>query len=92
MLYVGIYDYVSTQIGNTYAYTQTLFQSDMQAAKTVGIDGFALNVGSDTWTWARVTTAYAAANVVGFKLFISFDIYFISVLFNFVSSVGFDFA
>lgn len=46
-----------------------------------GIDGFALNVGSDDWQPARVADAYAAAEAIAtqyphktpFKLFISFD-------------------
>lgn len=38
-----------------------------------GIDGFALNIGSDDWQAARVADAYAAALGTRFQLFISFD-------------------
>ena len=38
-----------------------------------GIDGFALNIGSDDWQAARVADAYAAALGTKFQLFISFD-------------------
>lgn len=40
-----------------------------------GIDGFVLNVGSDSWQPARVADAFAAAQKDGrgFKLFMSFD-------------------
>ena len=64
------------KIGNSYGYTQTNFENDITLAKNAGIDGFALNVGDDDWTWTRVDWAYAAANSVGggFKLFISFGI------------------
>jgi len=44
-------------------------------ASAHGIDGFALNVGSDEWQTERVASAYAAAAALGtgFKLFLSFD-------------------
>eukprot|EP00026_Physarum_polycephalum_P009599 Phypoly_transcript_09727.p1 GENE.Phypoly_transcript_09727~~Phypoly_transcript_09727.p1 ORF type:complete len:442 (+),score=62.71 Phypoly_transcript_09727:154-1326(+) len=45
----------------------------MTAAKAIGIDAFALNVGTDDWTMDRVNLAYAAAEQVGFKVFLSFD-------------------
>lgn len=43
-------------------------------AKSAGVDGFALNMGSNDWQPARVADAYAvAASLGGFKLFFSFD-------------------
>jgi len=75
-------------VGNTYTYPQSKFQTDMTAAKAVGIDGFALNVGSDSWTWARVDTAYAAAAAVGFKVFISFDMNYYSSASVIVSKIA----
>jgi glucan endo-1,3-alpha-glucosidase len=42
-----------------------------------GIDGFALNIGSDDWQAARVADAYTAAQGTRFKLFISFDMAYI---------------
>jgi glucan endo-1,3-alpha-glucosidase len=60
-------------VGNSYGYDQGHFASDMSAAKSVGIDAFALNIGTDSWTSNRVSLAYAAANQVGFKVFLSFD-------------------
>lgn len=37
-------------MGNTYGYTQQLFQNDMNLAKKAGIDAFALNIGLDSWS------------------------------------------
>ncbi|PSR74813.1 hypothetical protein PHLCEN_2v9527 [Hermanssonia centrifuga] len=62
-------------VGNTYPYTQDDWTSDIQAAHAAGIDGFALNIGSDDWQPTQVASAYQAAAASGtdFKLFISFD-------------------
>lgn len=62
-------------VGNTYPYTQANWLSDIQAASSYGIDGFALNMGSDSWQPARIADAYAAAasSGTGFKLFLSLD-------------------
>ncbi|KAF7561643.1 hypothetical protein G7046_g2503 [Stylonectria norvegica] len=47
---------------------------DVNDAKNVGIDGFALNIGpDDDWTLTQLHQAYAAAEAAGFTLFISFD-------------------
>jgi glucan endo-1,3-alpha-glucosidase len=46
---------------------------DIKLALAHGIDGFALNIGSDDWQEARVADAYTAARGTKFKLFISFD-------------------
>lgn len=62
-------------VGNTYPYTQSSWLSDIQAASSYGIDGFALNMGSDSWQPERVADAYSAAasSGTGFKLFLSLD-------------------
>lgn len=62
-------------VGNTYPYTQATWLSDIQLAQANGIDGFALNIGTDSWQPARVASAYAAAQQLGssFKLFLSLD-------------------
>lgn len=38
--------------GNAYPYTPQTWAQDIQLAHTYGIDGFALNVGSDVWQFA----------------------------------------
>lgn len=45
----------------------------MRLAKSKEITGFALNIGVDPYSQAQLDLAYAAANVVDFDLFISFD-------------------
>ncbi|KAN0087472.1 glycoside hydrolase family 71 protein [Tylopilus felleus] len=62
-------------VGNTYPYTQQNWLSDILLAHQSGIDGFALNVGSDSWQPQQVANAYQAAQQsgTGFKLFLSFD-------------------
>ncbi|TFK49592.1 glycoside hydrolase family 71 protein [Heliocybe sulcata] len=62
-------------VGNTYPYTVANWASDISLAAAHGIDGFALNVGPDSWQSARVADAYTAAKNAnnGFKLFLSFD-------------------
>ncbi|TFK52554.1 glycoside hydrolase family 71 protein [Heliocybe sulcata] len=62
-------------VGNTYPYTVDNWSSDIALAHSAGIDGFALNIGSDPWQQQRVADAYTAAQKFGpdFKLFISFD-------------------
>ena len=44
-------------VGNTAPYTQATWTSDIQLAKNNGIDGFALNVGSDSWEITQVANA-----------------------------------
>jgi glucan endo-1,3-alpha-glucosidase len=47
---------------------------DMQYAQLSGIDGFALNMGTDSWQPAQIALAYeAAAELVDFWVFLSFD-------------------
>lgn len=62
-------------VGNSYPYTLNDWLSDIQLAHESGIDGFALNVGSDSWQPQQVASAYQAAQQsgTGFKLFMSFD-------------------
>ncbi|PRP85894.1 glucan endo-1,3-alpha-glucosidase Agn1 [Planoprotostelium fungivorum] len=85
-------------MGLTYSFTQSNFESDIAAALKVGLDGFALNVGADTWGADRVAAAFAAAaKYPGFKLFFSFDMsamagrwdlltYYVNTYFNHPSS------
>ncbi|KAG6331266.1 hypothetical protein ID866_7823 [Astraeus odoratus] len=62
-------------VGNSYPYTVDDWVSDIQLAYESGIDGFALNVGTDDWQPQQVANAFAAAEQsgTGFKLFMSFD-------------------
>jgi glucan endo-1,3-alpha-glucosidase len=61
-------------MGNTYPYTETTFLNDISVAQSAGIDGFALNIGQDTWTSSRIATFFAASQQFHtFKLFFSFD-------------------
>jgi len=62
-------------VGNAYPYAQSDWLSDINAASSYGIDGFALNMGSDSWQPARIADAYSAAGQsgTGFKLFLSLD-------------------
>jgi len=62
-------------VGNTFPYTLEDWADDIALAHNSGIDGFALNIGSDVWEPARVSDAYAAALQSGlnFKLFLSLD-------------------
>lgn len=47
--------------------------TDMSLAKSKSIDAFALNLGSDSWQPGQISNAYSAAQNVGFKVFLSFD-------------------
>lgn len=60
-------------MGNSYPMGVSDFAADISAASAVGIDGFALNVGPDSWMADRVAKMYAAAVGTSFKLFISLD-------------------
>jgi glucan endo-1,3-alpha-glucosidase len=50
-------------------------QQDIQDAMALGADAFALNINTDTASWATTTvdSLFKWANVYGFKLFFSFD-------------------
>ncbi|KAL1412022.1 hypothetical protein Q8F55_003019 [Vanrija albida] len=68
------YVWAHHMVGLTYNYSPSDWSGDVSAAKAYGIDGFALNMGSDYWGPAQVDSAYAAAEAQGgFKLFLSFD-------------------
>lgn len=49
------------------------YDSDMQLAKELGIDAFALNIGTDDFTEEQLTYAYESAANNDMKVFISFD-------------------
>jgi Glycosyl hydrolase family 71 len=49
------------------------YDADMQRAKTLGIDAFALNIGVDGYTDQQLGYAYQSAANNGMKVFISFD-------------------
>ena len=49
------------------------FDNDMQRAKSLGIDAFALNIGVDGYTDQQLGYAYQSAANNGMKVFISFD-------------------
>jgi hypothetical protein len=49
------------------------YDDDMQRAKSLGIDAFALNIGVDPYTDAQLQLAYQSAANNGMKVFISFD-------------------
>jgi glucan endo-1,3-alpha-glucosidase len=44
-------------VGNTYPYTQGDWEADIRQAHGSGIDGFALNIGSDSWQSSQVASA-----------------------------------
>ncbi|KZP19016.1 glycoside hydrolase family 71 protein [Athelia psychrophila] len=62
-------------VQNSYSYAQSDWAADMKAAQEIGIDGFALNMGRETPNYedAKVVDAYAAAEGLDFKLWLSFD-------------------
>ena len=45
-------------VGYTYPYAVSDWESDIQLAHNSGLDGFALNVGSDSWESQQVANAY----------------------------------
>ncbi|KAJ7799203.1 glycoside hydrolase family 71 protein [Mycena olivaceomarginata] len=49
------------------------YDVDMQRAKSVGIQAFALNIGTDSYTDQQLGYAYQSAADNGMKVFISFD-------------------
>ena len=49
------------------------YDDDMKRAKAAGIDAFALNIGTDSYTEAQLGYAYESAAKNGMKVFISFD-------------------
>lgn len=65
--------YAHHMIGNTYPYNAGTWRQDINEAKGAGIDGFILNLGSDSWQPDRVRDAYEQAQSLGFKMALSFD-------------------
>lgn len=61
-------------VGVVSSYVQSDWEKDMSLAKAYGIDGFALNIGTDPYTDLQLSNAYAAAQATGFLVFISFDV------------------
>ncbi|KUI53625.1 hypothetical protein VP1G_00965 [Cytospora mali] len=51
----------------------TAYDADFQRAKALGIDAFALNIGTDFYTDTQLGYAYASAAANDMKVFISFD-------------------
>ena len=49
------------------------YDDDMSRAKALGVDAFALNIGTDEFTDDQLTYAYDSAAKNGMKVFISFD-------------------
>ncbi|OTA99377.1 glycoside hydrolase family 71 protein [Hypoxylon sp. CI-4A] len=61
-------------VGLTSGQSADQWQQDITDAKSAGIDGFALNVGSsDSWNDAQLQLAYQTAASNDFDLFLSFD-------------------
>ncbi|KAJ7170992.1 glycoside hydrolase family 71 protein [Mycena filopes] len=60
-------------MGNAEWYKPADWSSQIALAASKGIDGFALNVGSDDWQLDQVHTALNAAAGTPFKLFIQLD-------------------
>ncbi|KAL1747389.1 glycoside hydrolase family 71 protein [Schizophyllum fasciatum] len=57
----------------SYSYSQNDWATDMASAKSIGIEGFALNVAFADYEVDRIVQAYAAAEAANFKLMYSFD-------------------
>ncbi|KAJ5949348.1 hypothetical protein N7454_000932 [Penicillium verhagenii] len=53
--------------------SSSAFDDDMQRAKSLGIDAFALNIGVDSYTDQQLELAYESAANNDMKVFISFD-------------------
>lgn len=66
-------------VGNTSPYTYQDFYNDISSASAASIDGFALNIGADSYTTTSLNNYYQAAENFNkatgktFSLFISFD-------------------
>ena len=44
-------------IGNVYNYTEDTWESDINLAQEIGVDAFALNMGTDSWQVDRIEDA-----------------------------------
>jgi len=62
-------------VGNAQPYTAQNWASDIALASSKGLDGFVLNVGSDSWEADQVANAFSAAQSAGgsFRIGFSFD-------------------
>ncbi|KAI0092244.1 glycoside hydrolase [Irpex rosettiformis] len=63
-------------LAEAYSFTQNDWENDISSARSIGIDGFALNMNANDYEASRLVDAYAAAATFSnpdFKLFISFD-------------------
>jgi glucan endo-1,3-alpha-glucosidase len=61
-------------VGNAYPYTYNTWMNDIRLASASGIDGFALNMGPDTWQPDRIRDAYNAAAASGTNFKVSLTI------------------
>jgi glucan endo-1,3-alpha-glucosidase len=61
-------------VGITYGQELAQWQTDMAEAQSAGIDGFALNIGTDSYTSEQLGLAFQAADAMdNFGVFLSFD-------------------
>lgn len=63
-------------VGVTQNYTPDRWDKEVALAQSGGIDGFALNMGADSWQPQQIDAAYTAAGKASgspFKMFLSFD-------------------
>ncbi|EIW78824.1 glycoside hydrolase family 71 protein [Coniophora puteana RWD-64-598 SS2] len=63
-------------VGIVASYTQDDWTADMKLAQSIGIDGFALNIGKDGYNDQQLGYAYDAAAALNFSVFISFDFHY----------------
>jgi glucan endo-1,3-alpha-glucosidase len=52
------------------SYTVATWEDDVNQAAAAGFDGFALNHGSDSWQFDRMSDAYNVAAKKSFKMFL----------------------
>jgi hypothetical protein len=61
-------------VGNVPTWDVATWQADIRVAQAARIDAFALNIAfGDPNNLATLSRAFQAANILGFKLFFSFD-------------------
>ncbi|TXT16023.1 hypothetical protein VHUM_00526 [Vanrija humicola] len=60
-------------VGITWDYQPSDWEDDIRKAQSYGIDAFALNIGRDEYNQRQLASGYAAAEKLGFKVFLSFD-------------------
>lgn len=60
-------------VGIVSAYNSSSWEYDISIAQSAGINGFALNIGTDSYNEQQLDLAYAAGAKMGFDMFISFD-------------------